>query len=123
LDAMRDREVGDVELPKLKMKIETDLTPALQQMGVRQVFNELDIIRIAQSRFQHVVQKVELEIDENGIRANAGTIANGVYGGIMGGVPTPFHMKVNRPFIFLIRDNLTNSLVYLGAVMDPGKIN
>src|ERR1041385_4201225 len=123
IDPMLHSEVGDVELPKLKIQLEEDLTPALQQMGVRRVFSDLDIVQVPQSHLKHVVQKVELEIDENGIRANAGTIVNGVYGGIMGGMPTPFHMKVNRPFVFLVRDNLTNSLVYLGAVMDPSNVD
>jgi len=28
-------------------------------------------------------------------------------------------MKIDRPFLFLIRDKNTNALLFLGAVMDP----
>ena len=66
-------------------------------------------------------QKVDIEVNEDGIRANAGTVANGVYGGIMGRQLLPFHMKVNRPFLFLIRDDLTGTLIFIGAVMDPAQ--
>lgn len=118
LDNALKPEVGDVELPRLRFQSETDLGPSLQRMGVRQVFKNLDLVNIPNSHLKQVAQKVDLEINEQGIRANAGTVVNGIYGGVGGGI-VPFHMKVNRPFLFLIRDHLTNSLVFLGAVMDP----
>jgi serine protease inhibitor len=31
----------------------------------------------------------------------------------------PFHRNLDRPFLFLIRDNLTKALLFEGAVMDP----
>jgi serpin B len=118
LDSAMKDEVGEVELPKIRMQLEVDLTAALQQMGVRQVFTNLDVVNIPNSQLKHVAQKIDLEINEQGIRANAGTVANGVYSGVMGAA-IPFHMTVNRPFLFLIRDNLTDSLLFLGAVFNP----
>jgi len=41
--------------------------------------------------------------------------------GICGDCFNPFHMVVNRPFLFFVRDNVTNSLLFAGAVMDPSK--
>ena len=31
----------------------------------------------------------------------------------------PFHMTLDRPFPFLICDNVTKALLFEGAVMDP----
>lgn len=118
LDAELKPWLGDIELPKFRFQFETDLRPSLQKMGVSHVFEDLDIATIPQSRLKEVAQKVEIEVNEQGIRANAGTVMNGIYGGITAG-SSPFHMKVNRAFIFLIRDNLTNSLVFIGAVTNP----
>jgi serine protease inhibitor len=41
-----------------------------------------------------------------------------VYGGVVGG-QEPFHVKLDRPFVFLVRDQTTNVLLFIGAVMDP----
>ena len=65
-----------------------------------------------------VVQKTEITVDENGIRADAGTIVHGVYGGVMG-VQSPFHMTLDRPFLFIIRDNVTRALLFAGVVTNP----
>ena len=65
-----------------------------------------------------VAQKTEITVDENGIRADAGTIVHGVYGGVMG-AQSPFHMTLDRPFLFIIRDNVTRAILFVGVVMNP----
>ena len=57
-------------------------------------------------------------MDKLGIRADAETVGGAIYGGIMGATE-PSSMKLNRPFIFLIRDMTTDALLFLGAVVDP----
>ena len=57
-------------------------------------------------------------MDKLGIRADAETVGGAIYGGIMGATE-PFSMKLNRPFIFLIRDMTTDALLFLGGVVDP----
>jgi len=69
------------------------------------------------------VQGVDLDVDEWGIKARAITFLGGVAGGVMGGSmpppPPPFHMVVNRPFLFFIRDNVTDALLFAGVEMNP----
>jgi serine protease inhibitor len=31
----------------------------------------------------------------------------------------PFHMVLNRPFLFIVRDNVTNALLFVGVMMNP----
>jgi serine protease inhibitor len=117
-------EVGDVEIPRFSFHSESDIRGALEKMGVRRIFRDADslggLVQTGQgARLVSVSQKVEIEVNEQGIRANAKTVTNGVYGGIVGGQYVPFHMVVNRPFLFFIRDNVTDSLLFAGAVMDP----
>jgi serpin B len=69
-----------------------------------------------------VAQKTEITLDENGIRADSGTIISGVIGGITAPgakPPPPFHMILDRPFLFIVRDNATKALIFEGAVMNP----
>jgi serine protease inhibitor len=124
LDALLVSQPGDVQLPPFHFSYESDLRDSLERLGVHRIFdNPTTLLSMAPKKdgaaLRGVAQKTEITVDEDGIRADAGTIASGVYGGILGGVQAPFHMVLNRPFIFIIRDNVTNALLFAGAVMNP----
>lgn len=119
-----ERQIGDVVLPPFHFLYETNLGGTLRSLGVTKIFeNPSTLYTMAPNReggrLEGVAQKIEITVDENGIRADAGTIVHGVYGGILGTRVEPFHMILNRPFVFLIRDNVTDALLFAGAVMDP----
>jgi serine protease inhibitor len=78
LDAAMKPAVGDLELPKIRIQSETDLAAALRQRGVHNVFRNLDFVSISGSPLTGVAQKIDLEINQQGIRGNAGTVVNGV---------------------------------------------
>jgi serine protease inhibitor len=119
LDAPLKEELGVVTMPTFHISSERDLRSRLEEMGIRQVFKDLgQIVRIRHSRLTEVEQKIDFQIDKQGIRASAETIFGSVYGGIMGDSPS-FKMQIDRPFLFLIRDYNTNALLFIGAVMDP----
>ncbi len=56
-----------------------------------------------------VAQKTEITVDKNGIRTDSGTVLAGVLGGIVTR-NSPFEMTLDRPFLFIIRDNVTGVL-------------
>jgi serpin B len=119
LDAAMKLRPGSVSMPSFHIRRESHLRAPMEAMGIRQVFVDLgDIVKIPKSHLTEVNQKIDLVVDRSGIRADAGTVAGAVYGGIMS-VPQPFHMHLNRPFVFLIRDQTTNALLFIGAVMEP----
>jgi serpin B len=121
LDAALQRRVGFVSMPVFHIVFESDLHQSIKALGIRSAFIDLgSIIKIPESHLQQINQKVDIQVDKQGIRADAETVAGGVYGGIMAG-QKPFHMELNRPFIFIIRDQVTNALLFMGAVMDPSK--
>lgn len=114
---------GDVQMPMFHFGYETDMRDALQKMGVHRIFSDSNtLLSMAPNRsggiLGGVAQKTEITVDGDGIRADSGTISGGVYGGMMG-VREPFHMSLNRPFVFVIRDTVTHALLFIGAVMNP----
>lgn len=120
--------LGSVELPKFKFECEEDLRPTLEEMGLHRIFSDLSALSAATKhgiggQLLSLSQATQVRVDEYGVRTSANTDASGVFGGIIGGVaanaPVPFHMIVNRPFLFFIRDYVTDSLLFEGAVMDP----
>jgi len=120
LDAVLEKQAGLVTMPTFHIGSERDLRPQLEEMGIRQVFEDLaGMVRFPKSHLREVAQKIDLRIDHEGIRANAETVAGAVYGGVMSG--TPFKMQIDRPFLFLVRDYNTNALLFMGVVMDPSQ--
>ena len=97
---------GDVQMPTFHFSYDVDLRNSLEKMGVKRVFiDSTTLLAMAPNRsggiLRGVAQKTEITVDGNGIRADSGTIVHGVYGGI-GTVQSPFHMILDRPFLFLI---------------------
>jgi len=67
-----------------------------------------------------VSQKTDIQVNKEGIQADAEAVVGAIYGGIMG-AQNAFRMELNRPFVFLIRDRTTNALLFIGVVADPAQ--
>ena len=64
-----------------------------------------------------VVQKAYVEVNEEGAEATAAT-ADII---TMRAMPLNPQFTCDRPFMFLIRDNLTGMILFSGHVTDPSK--
>lgn len=114
-----ERRPGDVQLPEFNFVRKEDFRSRLENMGAKTVFNDLgDLVKIPLSRLLAVEQSVSLLVSLKGIQAKAWTEIVGVLGGRIEN-DKGFHMKINRPFLFQIRDNITGVLLFMGAVTDP----
>lgn len=132
-ESQLQQRLGSVDFPTFEFTDNRELTPVLEEMGVRRAFGTLDAFSAMTTgstgaQLTRVSQAVKIDVDEKGIRADAVIGFEGVIGGIMGGTTEPpppphFHMVVNRPFLFFVRDNMTGSLVFEGAVMNPQTAN
>lgn len=116
-----ERRPGDVELPEFNFVRKEDFRAHLENMGAKTVFNDLgDLVKIPESKLVAVEQIVSLIVNLKGIKADAWTDVVVVLGGRIEN-DKGFHMKINRPFLFQIRDNKTGVLLFMGAVTDPSR--
>lgn len=117
-----------VTLPKFKMTWGTfDLKPAFENLGMHAPFSGTNadfsgmkemkgtLDRIVISKILH---KAFVEVNEEGTEAAAATAVIMVRGGIGPTIPS---FNADHPFIFLIRDKTTGSILFIGKVMDPTK--
>ena len=109
----------NVFIPKFKFETSYDLKPALKQMGITDVFDSssADLSGVAGSRDLYVsdaIHKAVIDVDEEGTKAAAVT---GFFGMTMSGFVGPItDFKADHPFIFLIRDEKTGLILFMGKV-------
>ncbi len=63
-----------------------------------------------------VIHQANIDVDEKGTEAAAATAVVMATGG---GAPEWTVFKVDRPFLFALRDIATGTVLFLGRVMDP----
>lgn len=119
VERMKPRQV-DVRLPRFGMTCEYRLDRTLAAMGMPTAFGEqADFSGLdgTQELFiSAVVHKAFVGVDERGTEAAAAT---GVAFGRKGLPPDPVLFQADRPFVFLIRDTKSGSILFLGRVSDP----
>jgi serpin B len=120
LDSAKQQEVS-VWLPKFKMTDEFQLGDVLAAMGMADAFerNKADFSGIDGTHellISAVVHKAFVDVNEEGTEAAAAT-------GIVFGAPaarTQSHeFRADHPFAFVIRDNTTGAILFMGRVVDP----
>lgn len=109
----------ELSLPRFKYGFESDLTANLSKMGMGIAFSDAaDLTNIADMGLliTGVFHKTFIETNEEGTEAAAVTIV-GVGTTSVG--PDPIIFKADHPFIYIIRETTTNSIIFMGKVEDP----
>jgi serpin B len=101
-------------LPRFTARTHASLPKALQELGMTSAFGAADFSAMSdESLFLAAVEhEAVVEVDEEGTEAAAAT------GGVMMGSHGPT-VEVNRPFLFVVRDQQTGAVLFLGRVTDP----
>jgi serine protease inhibitor len=117
---------GVVKLPRFKVDYEAELRNTLTALGMNRAFDE------NRAQFEHVhsdqppvslgrvLHRAAGEVNEEGTEARAVTLAQTFCSSAMSQKPPKlFHMVVDRPFLIVIRDDKTQSLLFMGWLNDP----
>jgi serpin B len=67
-----------------------------------------------------VIHKAYIDVNEEGTEAAAATAVGMRTMAMRGPVAQPPVFRADHPFIFLIRDNRSSSILFMGRMADPG---
>lgn len=111
----------DLSMPKFRVESSFNLNETLSALGMPDAFS------VAQADFSgmtgkpdlyisSVVHKAFVDVNEEGTEAAAAT---GVVMGLKSMPVESIPLRIDRPFIFLIRDRATGTILFMGRVLDP----
>lgn len=116
-DENPDTYENEVYLPKFKFSYEKVLNDQLKSLGMVDAFDSglADLSGISDNNIfvSFVKQNTFVDVNEEGTEAAAVT----TIGIELTSMPMPF--EVNKSFVFAIRERTTNTLLFLGKVVNP----
>ena len=112
---------GEVYLPKFKLEYELSLNDALSALGMGIAFDaaKADFTGICKGGklfISEVKHKTFVDVNEEGTEAAAVT---SVVMALSAAMPAGFVMRVDRPFMFVIRDHHSGTLLFMGKIVEP----
>ncbi len=113
-------------LPKFTFEFNAGLGETLQAMGMTDAFDpdQADFSGMVEETppaplaIGEVLHKAFIGVDENGTEAAAATVVVMVEGAAPPEEEPP-DVRIDRPFLFTIRDTATGTLLFLGRVLNP----
>lgn len=121
LDDQPDRKVS-LYLPKFKLETGYDLGSPFQEMGMKDAFREgvADFTGMGWKKgllwIGQIKHKAFVEVNEEGTEAAAATAVEMVTKSAPVREPV---FRADHPFFFMIRDNRTGTILFMGRLTDP----
>jgi serpin B len=119
LSYLREQEVK-IYLPRFGYESKYDMNTPLSEMGIQKLFipEEADLTGINPDEELYVgkvIHQAYIDVNEEGTEAAAATgVTVRAFGGSMTDV-----FKADHPFLYLIMDKQTGSILFMGRVIDP----
>jgi serpin B len=109
-----------VNLPKFESDYKKKLNEVLASMGMEEAFSDTkaDFSNInpeTQLFISEVMHKANITVDEKGSEAAAATSVG------IGVTSVGRQFRVNRPFVYLIREQTTGTILFMGVMKDPSQ--
>nr|XP_056721189.1 pigment epithelium-derived factor [Euleptes europaea] len=105
----------DLRMPRLRLTSEVALAGTLQEMRLQALFETPDFSKVAPKalKLSHVQHKVSLELNEEGVRSGPPPQADTPCSSLR----IDYHL--DRPFLFVLEDDETGALLFIGKILDP----
>lgn len=114
---------GEIVLPRFKLEYSTELKDALTALGMKPAFipGVADFSNLSDrpTFIGQVKHKTFVEVNEEGTEA-AGVTSIGIGTTSIPKNP-PFQMVVDRPFFCMLYDQQTETILFMGMVVDPSR--
>jgi serpin B len=112
-----------VTIPKFKMTQQFELGSTLSAMGMRQAFSSsADFSGMTGHRdfaISEVIHKAYVDVNEEGTEAAAATAVTMRALAMRAPEAAPPVFRADHPFVFIIRDNRSASILFMGRMADP----
>jgi serpin B len=109
-------------LPKFKTTSEFELSDMLKQMGMPEAFSDKadfsGMTGTKDLKISKVIHKAFVEVNETGTEAAAATA---VVMRVKSMPMAPPEFKADHPFMFIIKENTENSILFAGNIYNPTK--
>jgi serpin B len=120
--ALEDQRVK-LSLPKFGIESKLELNDVLMAMGMPLAFDPdradfSGITAVDDLYITGVIHQANIDVDEEGTEAAAATA---VIIGAVSRPPEPIEFKIDRPFLFAVRDVPTGAILFLGRVVEPAE--
>jgi serpin B len=106
----------DLQLPKFKMEQDYKMDELLAEMGMPIAFGSRADFSLFNNKLplavDSIIHKAVIEVDEKGTVAAAATSI----GPVVVSANYDVEFNANRPFMFVIKDNKTDAILFLGQV-------
>jgi serpin B len=114
------KQTGNLSLPKFTLEYDLTLNEVLKVLGMEVAFSpeQADFTKMRRIRdlyISKVKHKTFVEVNEEGTEAAAVTSVEIGVTSIGGG----FTMRVDRPFVFAIRENHSGTILFVGKILEP----
>jgi serpin B len=107
-----------VSLPKFTLEYEIELNDVLKALGMEIAFTGsadfTDMVASGGAYIDKVRHKTFVDVNEKGTEAAAVTSVE------MRFTSAPSMIRVDRPFVFAIRENYSGTILFMGKIVDPG---
>lgn len=122
LDRANTRKTVWLIMPKFNISLKTNMVSHLQNMGIVEVFTpgKADLTRMANVKVgeiwaDKIIHQAVIKVNEEGTEATAATVIV-----VVTGLPQADEkVVVNKPFIYILRDKKTNTILFIGHVINP----
>jgi len=111
---------GELYFPRFKLEYEIKLNDVLKSLGMEVAFNPslADFTRMYKDGgiyIDKVKHKSFVEVNEEGTEAAAATVVEMKLTSVGSG----FTLRIDRPFIFAIRENHSGTILFIGKIVNP----
>lgn len=127
IQRMVDRPVK-LHLPRMRMESQLMLADVLKSLGMSEALSDsADFSAMSKQeslKISEVIHQANIDVDEKGTEAAAATAV--IIAPTSAPAPTeppePVVFRANHPFLFLIRDNPSGAILFLGRMQQPPRV-
>jgi len=109
-----------LSMPEFTMSSTININEQMKQLGIKQLFSEkADLSGISDEKplwIDKILHSAFILVDERGTEAAAAT-TSGMLGATL--IDELIYLNIDHPFLFVIYDKPTKSVLFMGRVMDP----